>query len=614
MLFSGKEDQLLYALEQYNVLLLPPPVGSGSLFQFLSRIEGKITLLVSDDFRLTKFFAAMVYQKSIYDDRFTLNGSPVWLTCAVVLFLLRNSPEKLYDFDFIIIDGVDDGSFKSQVLLSMIGKFNSKLIIPLKCTLRADSLEKYFKDYGSTVITIDLIEQYPVSTYYQIQQPTPNKILEITTVLNKIFEMDRSQQYDILVLTSDADLPSDLPLMSLKSPVSTILDVSKYKVATETARRVIFHNNASDFFEVPHNNVKYIVDVGDVVKLQFDELNDSAYVSNAGVPDKTTIVQSIALLSTTKNSKYFGLFNESEVKELEESPSPDGNLSALLLLLLDTKKLHDVKFIKKPAEHSIRKALNQLVYMGLITIMNNEPTLTDLAKRILKFQFDYTLSNLNLFASLIYSISYNCGNELLKIVSIMQSLNWAKLSKYLKEYKSENDFLTMIQVFDEIITITNGQIKSDKHTFKFNAFFQTQDKRQVLSTYKQLQSTLEAPLNQEADHMAVLKCLVTAYQFQTGSLTVDLESNCQIISPIFHTTSNKIKISLMDTLASPNDLLIFHCGKVMNTVAKTAAQSHDATLSLLGQYAEFKGKIPKKIAYDLKLSLFKWRWSRRSWN
>lgn len=572
-------SQLIFHTIENHDFTFIVSIGPVSVLQFISKIENTKYLFISDDTSIVSRFGDIPYQTSVYDQRFSVAGSS-WLTYDLALYLISEDHKFFELFDFIVLDGIGERQLHSEFLLSMILnlQMKGKLIIPIDSSYKIDIFTHYIQSFGYSTNVLKLFEE-PSRSIYHLPTEPHNINKELIKTIDEILKIDETpNQYDILVIVSSYNevqsFKTQLLDVDINHDFSILTDTSSYKLIG-AHRRIIITEDPQIFLDIDHK-IRYIVDSGIVRTLKLDE-NALEFYENR-LLNKTTYNNRLSILQN-ENSSYFGIFAEESVVDYEFGL--DGSFVICLMYLLKNElKINEFRFLKAPGEESIRIAINLGIYLGLFIIENEDIRLTDLGSIVSRFQVELNISSLSLFTALSSSNRFNCTKELLKISTVILSVNVNSLSKSLdsnmkngvqKINVPNSDFLTLLNIFNMIIENEQHVKNHNNQLGDFIREINKESQRQILHCYKQLRNRLSYSINPlNANEDDVHKCLFFGYQLHCGVIIVNQENVSNIkassqltVKPIKKLLNqdqldNILIVKSHDLKYELNDIIIFH--------------------------------------------------------
>lgn len=603
-LLEENSQLIFHSLEIHDFTFL---VSSGviPLLQFIRKVESTKYLFVSDDLSIATRFKDLPYQSSIYDSRFSTTGSS-WLTYDLCIFLTTEDDKFLESFDFVILDGVDSRELNSDYFLSLITNLSMKgrFIIPTRSEFKLEVYTKYIEKFGYSSNILKLHEETSRNIYTLPVDPT-NLFKEIIDTVNNILDTDkRTDQYDVLVLLSSRSeiqsFKTQLLDADIKHDYSILADISTYKAIGAAHRRIILASGSKFFSDVDHT-IRYIIDSGIVDVEKFDESGIEFFQKKR--TNRNQISQNISILQIA-DSSYFGMFNDENLVDFEYGISRCFVVHLLYLLKIGFSFAR-FEFLKSPGETILRNAITLSIYLGLVIIEDDSVRLTDLGWKVLKFQVELNIPSLSLFTALSASEKFKCTKELLKISSVLLSVNINTFAKDLKHswgsHKtlavSQSDFLTVLNVFDSIIE-NEQHIKHNNNNNNYRDIISNKEsKRQILYCYKQLRNSLKCPIDfAKASQDDIHKCLLSGFQLHVCTIlkNVSNQGSMQLtVQPVikrleyFEIETKHIKLLVKDgydkfeTEYENGDIIIYHSCKYKLFYFQIIAESCFALLCSL---------------------------------
>jgi hypothetical protein len=525
-------DKLFYTIERYDVTLIPG-LGITSVVKLLSKVAHTTFLMVSDDDSLSVWYKDRPYHGLIYHSQFPskLSQESLWVTYDVALHYLSMNPQELNSVDFIVLDGIDDRTLNSDFFLALMGRvrIRTKVIIPLKSSFQCHHYEKYIEGFDYTVTTLDLIDCPAVDLYYLASSLTPIKTYtEIISTMTKILKTDTlADMYDILILVSNRSEVSQLSSLIEDAishrDFSIITDIKEY-VLEGNHRRIIISRSSSGFFNFKHR-VKYIIDSG-IIEVEKTDPNGLKYF-DFQTTNKNRIQQLSSIIQMV-GSKVFIMQREEDINDFQPEVLDRSLICHVLLTMRFGIKLTDLFFLTAPNSENVTNAMNQLCYMDLLRVSDNQYFFTEEATELLKLQFSSKAEKLALLVCLTRSKKFNCEDEMLKIVSMLNVVSSKKIANHIIDdeldrslVSTASDFFTILNAFNCLILIgLNQRPKYRKDPF-------TKDiKKEIKHQFNTLHKQINAERNNEpGSEENIQRCLIMGFQFQSGSLLKSLVQN-----------------------------------------------------------------------------------------
>jgi HrpA-like RNA helicase len=523
-------NNLFYAIERHDVTLLPG-FGITAVVKLLSKVAQTTFLMVSDDKSLSVWYNDRPYHDLIYHSQFpsTLSKGSIWVTYDVAFHYLSMNPRELNSVDFIVLDGIDDRTLNSDLFLALMGRvrIRTKVIIPLKSSFHCHHYKEYIEGFDYTVTNLDLIERPAVDLYYLASSLTPIKnYTEIIKTMRKILQTDTlTDMYDILILVSNrsevAQISSLIKDAISHRDFSIITDLKGYSLEG-SHRRIIILRSSRGFFNFKHR-VKYIIDSG-VIEVEKTDPNGLKYF-DAQTTNKNKIQQHISLIQMV-GSKIFILEREEEIKDFQPEILDRSLICHVLLTMRFGIKFTDLFFLTAPNSENVTNAMNQLCYMNLLRVSDDQYSFTEEAAELAKLQFSSKTERLALLVCLTHSKKFNCEDEMLKIVSMLNVVSLDTIANHIINDELDrsivsiaSDFFTILNAFNVVIGL-NQRAKYKKDPF-------TKDiKKEIKHQFNTLHNQINAETNdQPGSEENIQRCLIMGFQFQSGSLLKSLNEN-----------------------------------------------------------------------------------------
>eukprot|EP01119_Soliformovum_irregulare_P014156 TRINITY_DN3852_c0_g1_i4.p1 TRINITY_DN3852_c0_g1~~TRINITY_DN3852_c0_g1_i4.p1 ORF type:complete len:344 (-),score=89.55 TRINITY_DN3852_c0_g1_i4:343-1374(-) len=213
-----------------------------------------------------------------------------------------------------------------------------------------------------------------------------------------------------------AQLPDTMPKLNVYPMFAALPSEEQIKVFAPSApgsRKVILATNIAET-SITINGIRYVVDPGFVKSKIFNA--ETGVDSLVVVPvSQAAARQRTGRAGREAPGKCYRLFTEDSFYELKESSLPEIRRANLASTVLQMKAigLDPVRFdyIDPPQKDAVRRALENLVYLGAIASNN---TLTEEGKRMSELPLDPSFAKV-----LLASKEYGCTEEVLTIVSLL---------------------------------------------------------------------------------------------------------------------------------------------------------------------------------------------------
>ncbi|KAN0108740.1 P-loop containing nucleoside triphosphate hydrolase protein [Hyaloscypha variabilis] len=442
-------DELLAALEQFQILVIVGETGSGKttqLPQYLHEAgytKGGLKVGCTQPRRV----AAMSVAARVADEMGVKLGNEVgyairfedntsdktvlkYMTDGMLLREFMTEPD-LGGYSAIIIDEAHERGVNTDILLALLKDLarerpELKVLIS-SATMNAKGFSDYFD--GANIFNIPG-RRYPVDIHYT-PQPEANYLAAAITT---IFQIHTSQpKGDILVfLTGQDEIDSaeqniteiarklgsrvpELVICPIYANLPSELQSKIFEPTPEGARKVVLATNIAET-SLTIDGIVYVIDPGFVKENVY---NPSTGMSKlVAVPcSRASANQRSGRAGRVGPGKCFRLYTKwAFMNEMDESTTPEiqrVNLNSVVLMLmsLGINDLLDFDFMDPPPTETLIGALNQLF---ALQALNHKGELTALGRRMSELPIDVMLSK-----SLLSADKLGCVEEVLSIISIL---------------------------------------------------------------------------------------------------------------------------------------------------------------------------------------------------
>lgn len=442
-------DELLAALEQYQILVIVGETGSGKttqLPQYLHEAgytKGGLKVGCTQPRRV----AAMSVAARVADEMGVKLGNEVgyairfedntsdktllkYMTDGMLLREFMTEPD-LGGYSAIIIDEAHERGVNTDILLALLKDLarerpELKVLIS-SATMNAKGFSDYFD--GANIFNIPG-RRYPVDIHYTPQPEANYLAAAITTV----FQIHTSQpKGDILVfLTGQDEIDSaeqniteiarklgsrvkELVICPIYANLPSELQSKIFEPTPEGARKVVLATNIAET-SLTIDGIVYVIDPGFVKENVY---NPSTGMSKlVAVPcSRASANQRSGRAGRVGPGKCFRLYTKwAFMNEMDESTTPEIqrvnlNSTVLLLMSLGINDLLDFDFMDPPPTETLIGALNQLF---ALQALNHKGELTALGRRMSELPIDVMLSK-----ALLSADKLGCVEEVLSIISIL---------------------------------------------------------------------------------------------------------------------------------------------------------------------------------------------------
>ncbi|KAJ3186910.1 hypothetical protein HDU85_006946 [Gaertneriomyces sp. JEL0708] len=442
-------EELLAAVEQYQVLIIVGETGSGKTTQIPQYLheagftkggkkvgctQPRRVAAMSVAARVAEEVGTKLGYEVGYSIRFedcTSDKTVLkYMTDGMLLREFLTEPD-LASYSALIIDEAHERTLHTDILFGLvkdIARFRPDLkLLISSATMDAEKFSEYFDD--APIFNIPG-RRFPVETYHtaapeanylaaavttimtiHISQP-PGDVLLFLTGQEEIEQADESLKTiarqlgskigELIIVPCYANLPSDL-------------QAKIFEPTPPGARKVVLATNIAET-SITIDGVVYVIDPG------FEKQNN--YNPRTGMESLVVVPCSRASANQRKGragrvgpGKCFRLYTKwAYENELEENTTPEiqrtnmGN-TVLLLKSLGINDLMNFDFLDAPPAETLIRALEQLYALGAL---NDRGELTKLGRRMAEFPLDPMLSK-----ALIAAETYQCSEEVVSIISML---------------------------------------------------------------------------------------------------------------------------------------------------------------------------------------------------
>ena len=414
---------------------------------------------------------------------------------------------NLKKYSVIMLDEAHERTIYTDVLFALLkqclyrrnnnlNKYKPFKLLITSATLDAEKFSEYFNNCKIYTIPGRL---HPVNILYSRKPESDYLEAALITVLNIHFSEPPG---DILVfLTGKEEIDTACQILfertqSLKGcPPLIILPVYSalpsemqtriFEPAKEGTRKIIIATNIAEA-SLTIDGIYYVIDPGFVKqqvynpKLRMDSLVITPISQNSAN-------QRAGRAGRTGPGNCYRLYTQNAYKnEMLKSSIPEiqrTNLGTTVLTLkaMGINDLLNFDFMDSPKPSTLINALSNLYNLNAL---DDEGLLTKLGRKMAEFPLNPELSKM-----LIKSVELQCSNEILTIVSMLQSDNiWFRPrdkqaiadSKRAKFFNKQGDHITLLKVFND------WKKSKFSNTWCINNFIQSRNMRHCLDVRKQL--------------------------------------------------------------------------------------------------------------------------------
>ena len=442
-------DELLAAVEQYQVLIIVGETGSGKTTQIPQYLheagytkdgmkvgctQPRRVAAMSVAARVAEEMGVKVGNEVGYSIRFEDATSDKtilkYMTDGMLLREFLTEPD-LGAYSALMIDEAHERTLHTDILFGLvkdIARFRPELkLLISSATMDAQKFAKYFDD--APIFNIPG-RRYPVDIHYT-SQPEANYLAAAVTT---IFQIHITQgQGDILVFLTGQEeieaaeqnlqetarkLGSKVPEMVICPIYANLPSELQSKIFEPTppgARKVVLATNIAET-SLTIDGIVYVIDPGFV--------KENVYNARTGM--ESLVVTPCSRASANQRSgragrvgpgKCFRLYTKfAFYNELDENTTPEiqrTNLNSIVLLLksLGINDLIEFDFMDPPPAETLIRALEQLYALGAL---NDRGELTKIGRQMAEFPTDPMLAK-----SILAADKHGCVEEVLSIIAML---------------------------------------------------------------------------------------------------------------------------------------------------------------------------------------------------
>ncbi|KAF3923371.1 hypothetical protein ABW21_db0204814 [Orbilia brochopaga] len=515
-------DQLLAAVEQFQVLIIVGETGSGKTTQIPQYLheagytkngqkvgctQPRRVAAMSVAARVADEMGVKVGKEVGYSIRFEDQTSDKtvlkYMTDGMLLREFLTEPD-LGGYSALMIDEAHERTLHTDILFGLvkdIARFRPELkLLISSATMDAQKFSAYFDD--APIFNIPG-RRYPVDIHYT-SQPEANYLHAAITTIFQIHisapkgdilvfltgqdEIEAAQQNleetarklgskikELIVAPIYANLPSELQ--------SKIFDPTP-----EGARKVVLATNIAET-SITIDGIVYVIDPGFV--------KENVYNPKTGM--ESLVVTPCSRASANQRSgragrvgpgKCFRLYTKwAYHNELDENTTPEiqrTNLNSVVLLLksLGINDLIGFDFMDPPPAETLIRALEQLYALGAL---NDKGELTKIGRQMAEFPTDPMLAKAILAAD-----KYGCVEEVLSIISMLGEASalffrpkdkklYADQARSRFTNKQGGDHLTLLNIWNQWVDTDFSYVWARENYLQHRSLTRARDVRDQLS-------------------------------------------------------------------------------------------------------------------------------------
>ncbi|RKP23951.1 P-loop containing nucleoside triphosphate hydrolase protein [Syncephalis pseudoplumigaleata] len=457
-------DDLLRAIEEYQVLVIVGETGSGKTTQIPQYLHeagytknGKKVGCTQPRRVAAMSVAARVAEemgvKLGYEVGYTIRFEDCTSDKTVLKYMTDGSllrefltEPDLASYSALIIDEAHERTLHTDVLFGLvkdIARFRPDLkLLISSATMDAQKFAEYFDDAPIYKIPG---RPYPVDIYYTPAPEANYLTAAITTVLQIHTTQDRG---DILVfLTGQEEIEAaqeslqqtcrvlgskiaELIICPIYASLPPDLQGKIFEPTPEGARKVVLATNIAET-SITIDGVVFVIDAG--------------FVKQNGYNPKTGM-ESLQVVPWA----YENEMDDNTTPEIQRT-----NLSSVILMLksLGIHDLINFDFMDPPPAETVINSLSQLYALGAL---NSQGELTKLGRRMAEFPMDPMLAKM-----IVASEQYRCSEEIASIcgmLSVQNSIFYRPKDKKLfadqarrNLTRPEGDHITLLNIWEQVL-------------------------------------------------------------------------------------------------------------------------------------------------------------------
>lgn len=485
-------DEMLAAIEQYQVLIIVGETGSGKTTQIPQYLhEAGYT---KDDFIIgctqPRRVAAMSVAARVAEEMGVKLGNEVgysirfedntnektvlkYMTDGMLLREFMSDP-TLSRYSCLLLDEAHERSLATDILFGLlkeVGKMRPELkILISSATMNAQAFAAYWDD--APIFNVPG-RRYEVEIY-QTPQPEanylnagivtimqihvsqgPGDILMFLTGQEEIEAAEQSLQDTMRKLSKSG--VRELIILPLYSTLPADQQAKVFEPAPPKGRKVILSTNIAET-SVTIDGIVYVIDPGFVKENVYNPRTgmESLIVTPCS---RAAANQRAGRAGRTQKGSCFRLYTAFSYRELDENTTPEiqrTNLNSVVLLLksMGVNDLLSFEFMDPPPADTLIRALEHLYALGAL---NDKGDLTKIGRQMAEFPTDPMLAKAILSAD-----KYGCVDDLLSIVSLLGEAStlfmrpkdkkiYADSARARFTHKEGGDHMTLLNIWNEYV-------------------------------------------------------------------------------------------------------------------------------------------------------------------
>ncbi|KAG6556223.1 hypothetical protein Mapa_002164 [Marchantia paleacea] len=549
-------EELLKAVEQYQVLVIVGETGSGKTTQIPQYLHeagytknGKIgctqprrVAAMSVSARVAEEMGVKLGHEVGYSIRFEDCTSEKtilkYMTDGMLLREFLSEPD-LASYSVMMVDEAHERTVSTDVLFGLVKDITRfrpdiKLLIS-SATLDAEKFSAYFD--GAPIFRIPG-RRYPVDILYTKAPEADYLEAAVVTVLQIHVTMPPG---DVLVFfTGQEEIEAaeeilktrtrglgtrigEMIICPIYANLPSDLQTKIFEETPEGARKVVLATNIAET-SLTIDGIKYVIDPGFCKQKSYNPRTGMESLIVTPV-SKAAAQQRTGRAGRTSPGKCFRLYTAHAYQtEMDDNTVPEIQRTNLgnVVLMLKSLGIHDLinfDFMDPPPAETLLRALEQLYALGAL---NDRGELTKMGRRMAEFPLDPMLSKM-----IVASDKFKCAEEVVTICSMLTVGNSIFYRPKDKQVHADNarmnfhsgnvgDHLALLKVFD-------SWKETDFSTqWCYENYIQVRSMKRARDIRDQLEGLLERVEIEAAsnpdDHEAIKKAITSGFFYHTAKL------------------------------------------------------------------------------------------------
>ena len=485
-------DELISAIEQFQVLIIVGETGSGKTTQIPQYLheagytkdgfivgctQPRRVAAMSVAARVAEEMGVKLGNEVGYSIRFEDNTTDKtvlkYMTDGMLLREFMSDP-TLSRYSCLLLDEAHERSLATDILFGLlkeVGKMRPELkILISSATMNAQAFAAYWDD--SPIFNVPG-RRYEVDIY-QTPQPESNYLnAGIVTIMQ--IHVSQGQGDILMFLTGQEEIEAaeaslqetmrklsktgvrELVILPLYSTLPADLQAKVFDPAPPGGRKVILATNIAET-SVTIDGIVYVIDPGFVKENVYNPRTgmESLVVTPCS---RAAANQRAGRAGRTQKGSCFRLYTAFSYRELDENTTPEiqrTNLNSVVLLLksMGVNNLLEFEFMDPPPADTLIRALEHLY---ALSALNDKGELTKIGRQMAEFPTDPMLAKAILAAD-----KYGCVDDLLSIVSLLGEAStlfirpkdkkiYADSARARFTHKEGGDHLTLLNIWNEYV-------------------------------------------------------------------------------------------------------------------------------------------------------------------